>query len=251
MQSLLSFYETIVGLDILSLLIPSCLGLPAYLFLALSLTSLSRATGVGKAAMAWFPFSNLYLMGLLADRYTDLHLTTDQDRTDPFYTPSTLRKKLLGYGIATAVSGFFTAVGITLLIAVAAFAFFVLLGAFAGGDGQLADSGTESLSILTVVGLLLAFVAGVILLVVGILFLAAYCMASYRLFKAVELPVPGLLTFCGILLPALSFLFFFVYTRRPERVADRFRPQSPAEPAPAEPAPAEPSAPPIPELYQL
>ena len=210
MQSLLSFYETIVGLDILPLLIFYCLGLPAYLFLALSLTSLSRAAGIGKAAMAWFPFSNLYLMGLLADRYTDLHLTTDQDRTDPFYAPSTLRKKLLGYGIATAITGFFTAVGITLLIAGAAIAFFVLLGAFAGGDGQLADSGMETLGILTVVGLLLAFVAGVILLVVGILFLTAYCTASYRLFKAVELPVPGLLTACGVLFPALAFLFFFL-----------------------------------------
>ena len=231
MQSLLSFYETIVGLDILPLLIFYCLGLPAYLFLALSLTSLSRAAGIGKAAMAWFPFSNLYLMGLLADRYTDLHLTTDQDRTDPFYAPSTLRKKLLGYGIATAITGFFTAVGITLLIAGAAFAFFVLLGAFAGGDGQLADSGMETLGILTVVGLLLAFVAGVILLVVGILFLTAYCTASYRLFKAVELPVPGLLTACGVLIPALAFLFFFVYTRRSDRVAERFRPQPPDAPA--------------------
>ena len=227
MQSLLSFYETIVGLDILPFLILYCFGLPAYLFLALSLTSLSRAAGIGKAAMAWFPFSNLYLMGLLADRYTDLHLTTDQDRTDPFYAPSTLRKKLLGYGIATAITSFFTAVGITLLIAGAAIAFFVLLGAFAGGDGQLADSGMETLGILTVVGLLLAFVAGVFLLVVGILFLTAYCTASYRLFKAVELPVPGLLTACGVLIPSLAFLFFFVYTRRSDRVAERFRPQPP------------------------
>ena len=71
-------------------LLPSLSAVACYVFLGVALTVLSRATGIGRVWQAWVPFANLYLIGLLADVYTDNRLTTEADRARPFYTPSLL-----------------------------------------------------------------------------------------------------------------------------------------------------------------
>ena len=115
-------------------LLPSLSAVACYVFLGVALTVLSRATGIGRVWQAWVPFADLYLIGLLADVYTDNRLTTEADRARPFYRPSDLRRRTLGYGIGSSAAGAVASVGWLLCIAGGAIAFFLLLGSWAGDE---------------------------------------------------------------------------------------------------------------------
>lgn len=209
-----------------SYLLPSLSAVVCYVFLGIALTTLSRATGIGRVWTAWVPFANIYLLGLLADVYTDNRLTTDADRARPFYTPSLLRRRMLGYGIAGSVTGTLAAFGWLLCLAGGALAFVLLLGHFLGGIDP-SDVSTMP-GVLLVVGALMGFVAGAFFLVFAILYLVAFCPALYRVLTAMDAPVPALWVLLAILFPAATAIALFVLSqRRWDTLAARFSP--PAE----------------------
>jgi hypothetical protein len=202
-------------------LLPSLSAVACYVFFGVALTSLSRATGIGKVWMAWIPFANLYLLGLLADIYTDNRLTDDADRARPFYAPSNLRRKMLGYGIGSGVSGVLATFGATLCIAGGALAFFTIIGLLAGGD--LPSDPPPIVGVMMGIGALLGFVAGIFFLVFTVMFLISFCPALNRVFTALGAPVPALWVLLTIFVPVAAAIALFVFAvRRRESLAERF-----------------------------
>lgn len=202
-------------------LLPSLSAVACYIFLGVALTTLSRATGIGKVWMAWVPFASLYLLGLLADVYTDNRLTTDEDRARPFYSPSCLRNKMLGYGIGSRVAGTLAAFGWTLCVAGGALAFFLMLGLLVGGD--IPSESPPTVGVMMGIGALIGFVAGIFWLVFSILYLVTFCPVMNRIFTALGAPVPALWVLLGIFLPvAMAISLFVLAERRRDSLAERF-----------------------------
>lgn len=226
LESLTDNVRPDVILDMLfSGLLPSVSVLAAYVFLGVALTVLSRATGIGRVWQAWVPFADLYLIGLLADVYTDNRLTTEADRARPFYRPSDLRRRTLGYGIGSSAAGAVASVGWLLCIAGGAIAFFLLLGSWAGDEMPDTPPATGALM---AVGALIGFVAGVFCLVFTVLFLLAFCPALSRVFTAVGAPAPALWVLLGIFFPLGAAIALFVFAERhKDSLAARFAPPVP------------------------
>ena len=202
-------------------LLPSLSAVACYIFLGVALTTLSRATGIGKVWMAWVPFASLYLLGLLADVYTDNRLTTDEDYARPFYSPSCLRNKMLGYGIGSSVAGMLAAFGWMLCIAGGALAFFLMLGLLVGGD--IPSESPPTVGVMMGIGALIGFVAGILWLVFSILYLVTFCPVMNRIFTALGAPVPALWVLLGIFLPvAMTISLFVLAERRRDSLAERF-----------------------------
>ena len=206
-------------------LLPSLSAVACYVFLGVALTVLSRATGIGRIWQAWVPFANLYLIGLLADVYTDNRLTTEADRARPFYTPSLLRRRILGYGIGSGAAGAAASVGWLLCIAEGAIAFFLLLGAWTGGEITDMPPATGALM---AVGALVGFVAGILYLVFTVMLLVALCSALNRIFTALGAPLPALWVLLAVFYPAVAAIAFFIFVERQKpTLAERFSPLSP------------------------
>ena len=206
-------------------LLPSLSAVACYVFLGVALTVLSRATGIGRVWQAWVPFADLYLIGLLADVYTDNRLTTEADRARPFYRPSDLRRRTLGYGIGSSAAGAVASVGWLLCIAGGAIAFFLLLGAWAGDEIPDTPPATGALM---AVGALIGFVAGVFCLVFTVLFLLAICPVLSRVFTAVGAPAPALWVLLGVFFPLGAAIALFVFAERhKDSLAARFAPPVP------------------------
>jgi hypothetical protein len=211
-------------------LLPSLSAVACYVFLGVALTVLSRATGIGRVWQAWVPFANLYLIGHLADVYTDNCLTTEADRARPFYTPSLLRRRILGYGIGSGISGAAASVGWLLCIAGGAIAFFLLLGSWAGDEIPDMPPATGTLM---AVGALVGFVAGVLYLVFAVMLLVAICPALNRIFTALGAPLPALWVLLAVFYPAAAAIALFVFAERQKAtLAERFAPIPPAEASP-------------------
>lgn len=193
-------------------LIPSLSAVAGYLLLGAALTVLVRGTGMGRGWMAWVPFARLYLLGLLADGYTDHRLTHRADRADPFYRPSDLRRRMLGYGIGSGIAGMAAAVGWTLFLTGGAIVFFLTLGMLVGGEPP---AETPPLSgALVGIGALMGFVAGIFFLVFAVLFLLAACPAVHRILTALGAPVPALWVVLGIFLPLAAVVALWILVRR-------------------------------------
>ena len=204
--------------------LPSLSAVAAYVFLGVALTSLCRSSGIGKAWMAWIPFASLYLLGLLADVYTDNRLTTDEDRARPFYAPSTLRRRMLGYGIGSGVAGAVATFGWMLCIAGGALAFFMIIGLLAGGD--LPSDSPPVVGAMFGIGALIGFVAGVFFLVFTVLFLVSFCPALNRVFTALGAPVPALWVLLAVFFPVAAAVALFVFAERQrDTVGARFAPE--------------------------
>jgi hypothetical protein len=211
-------------------LLPSLSAVACYVFLGVALTVLSRATGIGRVWQAWVPFANLYLIGHLADVYTDNCLTTEADRARPFYTPSLLRRRILGYGIGSGISGAAASVGWLLCIAGGAIAFFLLLGSWAGDEIPDTPPATGTLM---AVGALVGFVAGILYLVFTVMLLVAICPALNRIFTALGAPLPALWVLLAVFYPAAAAIALFVFAERQKAtLAERFAPIPPAEASP-------------------
>lgn len=226
--------------------VPLLLASALYVLTGLTLTFLCRAARKGSVWMAWVPFANLYLMGLMADVYTDDRVLRGE--IDARYAPSTLRRKMLGYSIVQSVLG--NIAGVAVLISLFS-GFAGLLTGFFGGlfdQSDLEDGANELLGVF-VVSFLIFLVTAAVFVLFYILYTVSACKAHYRLFFMLGTPLPALWSAAVIFVPPLSAVMLFVFTVKHRReLTDRFFP--PME-SPAEPAPAEPSAPPMPELYQL
>ena len=196
-----------------------------YVLHGIALTSLCRASQRGSVWMAWVPFANLYLLGLLADAYTD-HLVLRGD-VDAGYSPSTLRRKMLGFSIAEAATG--AVVGAAwVIVMMASIAGFVtaLFGGFFG-DPDTAETVEGIMGIFTV-SFLLMLVFGAVFLFLHIKYLVSACKAYHRLLRMLDTPVAAMwsafLIFCP-LLPA--FPLFVMTMRRRGELVERFFPPLP------------------------
>lgn len=225
----------------------------AYIFLGLALTALARASRRGRVWMAWVPFANLYLFGLMADVYTDTRFPRGVYGDPVDASPSSLRRKLLGFSIANAACG--VAAGLALLVFAASgiLAFIMALG---GGfsEENIHSTDTEALTGMFIVGLLVFLAAGILWVVFHLLCLVNYCKAHYRVFALLDINRPALWTFLGVLVPPLSAVLLFAYTRNMSRVTACFYP--PAEGLAEERGEDSadkggPADPPAPELYRL
>ncbi len=203
---------------LLSYLLPLMAELAQYLFLGFALSRLSRALELPRPWLAWIPFGQLYRLGQLADLYTDNRMTPECLRAQPFYEPSGLRRKLLGYGIGSYVTGTVAGIAFAICATVGVLTFFLLLGNAFGGE---AEPPLISEALFLVMGLI-AFVAGAICLMLTVLFLMAYCPALCRVFTALGASSPTLITALSVIIPPVSSILLFAYTRKADHVAERF-----------------------------
>lgn len=212
-------------LQLLSFIIYVLAALATYVILGLALTALCRATGIGKVWMAWVPYANLYLPGLMADVYTDNRLTPPIERSLPFYAPSDLRRRMLGFGLGSTLTGAVAGAAMLFCLMMGAMAFFMLLGLAAGGDPS--PNLPPFADVLFLVSGLVAFAGSIFCLIFTILFITASCTAYCRLFTALQAPLPALWGVLGILVPLIPAVVLLVYARRSDVSAAAFAPPSP------------------------
>ena len=196
-----------------------------YVLHGLALTTLCRASRKGSVWMAWVPFANLYLPGLLADAYTD-HLVLRGD-VDAGYSPSTLRRKMLGFSIAEAATGAVVcAAGVIVMMASIAGFVTALFGGFFE-DPDTAETVEDILGIFTV-SFLLMLVVGAVFLFLHIKYLVSACKAYHRLLRMLDTPVAAMWSVFLIFCPLLPAFPLFVMTmRRRGELVERFFPPLP------------------------
>ena len=189
--------------------VPLLLASALYVLTGLTLTFLCRAARKGSVWMAWVPFANLYLLGLLADVYTEDRVLRGE--IDARYAPSTLRRKMLGYSIAQSVLG--NIAGIAVLISLFS-GFAGLLTGFFGGmfdQSDLEDGANELLGVFAV-SFLIFLVTTAVFVLFYILYTVSACKAHYRLFFMLGSPLPALWSAAVIFVPPLSAVMLFVFT---------------------------------------
>ena len=228
--------------------IPLALFAALYVLQGIALTFLCRAARKGSVWMAWVPFANLYLLGLMADVYTDDRVLRGE--IDPRYAPSTLRRKMLSFSIVQSVFG--SIAGVAVLISLFS-GFAGLLTGFFGGlfDQYDIQEGANELLGVFAVSFLISLVTAAVFVVFYILYAVSACKAHYRLFFMLGTPLPALWSAAVIFIPPLAAVMLFAFTMKNRRVlTEKFFPpmESPRAEDGETPPPAEP---PIPELYQL
>ena len=191
-----------------------------YVLLSLTLLRLSRALSLPHPAFAWIPFLQYYRLGQIADLYTDNRMTTDEDRAAPFYRPSDLRRKTLGYGIAVAATSTVTAIAVAFVLTAT---FSALLSALLGQADPILHVSYHT----AVIAGLIAFAAGMFCLIFAILFLTAYCPTLCRIFTALEAPAPSLFTALSILVPLVSIVLLCIFTKKASNISGLFAPHNP------------------------
>ena len=200
--------------------------LGGYVFLGLGLSRLAKALECPRPWLAWIPFGCLYLLGQVADIYTDNRMTTEADRAAPSYAPSNLRRRILRYAIGSSISGTIYGVSYGFFALTAIMSFFTLWGT----GGELLSDTPPFVFTLYAIGILLTLAVGALYLVLTIQFLIAYCPALCRIFTALGVPSQTLLTAVTVFIPALGGILIFAYTRRTEGLTGKFAPPDSAEP---------------------
>lgn len=228
--------------------VPIALIAALYVLQGIALTLLCNAAHKGSVWMAWVPFANLYLLGLMADVYTDDRVLRGE--IDARYAPSTLRRKMLGFSIVQSVLG--SIAGIAMLISLFS-GFAGLLTGFFGGLFDQSDvrEGANELLGVFAVSFLISLVTAAVFVVFYILYAVSACKAHYRLFFMLGTPLPALWSAAVIFIPPLAAVMLFVFTVKDRRaLTEKFFPpmESPRSEDGETPPPA---APPMPELYQL
>lgn len=219
-----------------------------YVLQGLTLTFLCRAARKGSVWTAWVPFANIYLLGLMADVYTDDRVLRGE--VSPDYAPSTLRRRMLGFSIVSHI--FIGITGITTLIVFFS-GFAGLLTGFLGGwfDNADAVDGAEKLLGVFVVSFLISLVTAAVFVLFYILYTVSACKAHYRLFYMLNAPVPALWSAALIFIPALPAVVLFVFTvKNHKHLPELFFPPM-EEPSAEDGETPPPAEPPMPELYQL
>ena len=228
--------------------IPLLLASVLYVLTGLTLTFLCRAARKGSVWMAWVPFASLYLLGLMADVYTDDRVLRGE--IGARYAPSALRRKMLGFSIVQSVFGGIA--GVAVLISLFS-GFAGLLTGFFGGlfDQYDIQEGANELLGVFAVSFLISLVTAAVFVVFYILYAVSACKAHYRLFFMLGTPLPALWSAAVIFIPPLAAVMLFAFTVKNRRVlTEKFFPpmESPRAEDGETPPPAET---PIPELYQL
>lgn len=227
--------------------VPIALLAALYVLQGIALTFLCRAAHKGSVWMAWVPFANQYLLGQMADVYTDDRVLRGE--LSPDYAPSTLRRQMLGYSIVDRITGCLAGVAWGLVLLSALSGFFLALGGFLGSDEAV--EGLEVLEPILAVGVVLLLVAAPLFIIFHILYLVSACKAYYRLFHMLGSRVPALWPVFLLFLPPVTSLPLFVLTVKHRReLTERFFPPM-EEPSAEDGKTPPPAVPPMPELYQL
>lgn len=205
--------------------------LAEYIILGIGLTRLARAAGCPYPLLAWIPFGRLYLLGQVADIYTDNRITPTAIRFHSSFRPSDLRRRLLGLGIGYAAVRAVALVGKGMKLAAKTASVFSSLRTLADallGGGSFRESIESSLEVspalqrLSTAGSVIRIIGGIASLILGVLLLTVLCPVLYRIFKALSVPIPALLTAISAASPLLAAILILAYTRRAEGLAERF-----------------------------
>ena len=227
--------------------VPIALLAALYVLQGIALTFLCNAARKGSVWMAWVPFANQYLLGQMADVYTDDRVLRGE--VSPDYAPSTLRRQMLGYSIVDRITGGLAGVAWCMVVLSSISGFFLALGGFLGGDEAV--EGLEGLGTILAVGVVLLLVAAPLFLIFHILYLVSACKTYYRLFHMLGSRVPALWPVFLLFLPPVTSLPLFVLTVKHRReLTERFFPPM-EEPSAEDGETPPPAEPPMPELYQL
>ena len=227
--------------------VPLALLAALYVLQGIALTFLCTAAHKGSVWMAWVPFANQYLLGQMADVYTDDRVLRGE--LSPDYAPSTLRRQMLGYSIVDRITGCLAGVAWGLVLLSALSGFFLALGGFLGSDEAV--EGLEVLEPILAGGVVLLLVAAPLFIIFHILYLVSACKAYYRLFHMLGSRVPALWPVFLLFLPPVTSLPLFVLTVKHRReLTERFFPPM-EEPSAEDGKTPPPAVPPMPELYQL
>lgn len=227
--------------------VPLALLAALYVLQGIALTLLRGAAHKGSVWMAWVPFANQYLLGQMADVYTDDRVLRGE--LSPDYAPSTLRRKMLGYSIVDRITGCLAGVAWCMVMLAGISGFFLALGGFLGGDEAV--EGLEVLEPILAGGIVLLLVAAPLFLIFHILYLVSACKAYYRLFHMLGSRVPALWPVFLLFLPPVTSLPLFILTVKHRReLTERFFPPM-EEPSAEDGETPPPAEPPMPELYQL
>ena len=204
--------------------------LAEYIILGIGLTRPARAAGCPYPLLAWIPFGRLYLLGQVADIYTDNRITPAAIRFHSSFRPSDLRRRLLGLGIGYAAVRAVALVGKGMKLAAKTASVFSSLRTLADallGGGSFRESIESSLEVsptlqrLSTAGSVIRIIGGIASLILGVLLLTVLCPVLYRIFKALSVPVPALLTAISAVAPLLAAILILAYTRRAEGLAER------------------------------
>lgn len=227
--------------------VPIALLAALYVLQGIALTLLRGAAHKGSVWMAWVPFANQYLLGQMADVYTDDRVLRGE--VSPDYAPSTLRRQMLGYSIVDRITGGLAGVAWCMVVLAGISGFFLALGGFLGGDEAV--EGLEVLEPILAAGVVLLLVAAPLFIIFHILYLVSACKAYYRLFHMLGSRVPALWPVFLLFLPPVTSLPLFVLTVKHRReLTERFFPPM-EEPSAEDRETPPPAEPPMPELYQL
>ena len=227
--------------------VPLALLAALYVLQGIALTLLRGAAHKGSVWMAWVPFANQYLLGQMADVYTDDRVLRGE--VSPDYAPSTLRRQMLGYSIVDRITGGLAGVAWCMVVLAGISGFFLALGGFLGGDEAV--EGLEVLEPILAGGIVLLLVAAPLFIIFHILYLVSACKAYYRLFHMLGSRVPALWPVFLLFLPPVTSLPLFVLTVKHRReLTERFFPPM-EEPSAEDGETPPPAEPPMPELYQL
>lgn len=218
-----------------------------YVLQGIALTFLCNAAHKGSVWMAWVPFANQYLLGQMADVYTDDRVLRGE--VSPDYAPSTLRRQMLGYSIVDRITGGLAGVAWCMVVLAGISGFFLALGGFLGSDEAV--EGLEVLEPILAVGVVLLLVAAPLFFIFHILYLVSACKTYYRLYHMLGSRVPALWPVFLLFLPPVTSLPLFVLTVKHRReLTERFFPPM-EEPSAEDGETPPPAEPPMPELYQL
>ena len=227
--------------------VPLALLAALYVLQGIALTLLRGAAHKGSVWMAWVPFANQYLLGQMADVYTDDRVLRGE--VSPDYAPSTLRRQMLGYSIVDRITGCLAGVAWCMVMLAGISGFFLALGGFLGGDEAV--EGLEVLEPILAGGIVLLLVAAPLFLIFHILYLVSACKAYYRLFHMLGSRVPALWPVFLLFLPPVTSLPLFILTVKHRReLTERFFPPM-EEPSAEDGETPPPAEPPMPELSQL
>ena len=221
--------------------------LASYVLTGVALTILARSVKPSLIWMAWIPFARLYLLGALADLYTDNRMVPK--KADHLYRrlTSKLRYQLPWVCTGNVVSGMISVVAFMLFLV---FSFiplaFMAAAIYYGEDFSNADLEVAiPMLAITFGGTWLAITTVLCNLTFGGLSIFSRGVSLHRIYRALRLPCAPLWAVVSVPNPLLASLFLLIYATRTKDRAQRFLPpeEPPAE-TPTEPPTEPPEEPP-------
>lgn len=209
--------------------IPILFTVTTYLITGVALTLLARSVKPSLIWMAWIPFARLYLLGALADLYTDNRMAPGKARRPSRRRPSKLRYLLPWLRAGNVVT---EAISFVLLPFFLIFCLVPLLFLSEtirnGEDFSYPVDLTILIPRYTVIfgGTWLFLTVVVVSLILGGLAIFCRGVTLHRLYRALWLPCAPLWAIVSVPNPFLTALLFLIYAIRTKDRAERFLPSA-------------------------